>query len=301
VGESPGRPSLPRVGIVFPHAEVGTDPAAIRDFVQAADALGYSHIHIYDHVLGGDPSEVEPGRYSVLSPFHEPLVLGGFIAAATSRIGIVTGVLVLPQRQAALVAKQAAEVDILSGGRLVLGVGTGWNQLEYEALGTDFASRGARLEEQVGVLRRLWTGDRVRFVGRFHNLNGAGINPRPIRSIPVWFGGEAERVLDRAARIGDGWFPLSAPTDELASTIERLHKGLVEVGRNPAEFAICGYANYENGDADRWHRQRQRWGQAGATHISLRTTPPVLSEPRQGIGAAYHLGALETYARAVLA
>ena len=296
---SSGSSALPQVGIVFPHAEIGTDRSAIRDFVQAADALGYSHIHIYDHVVGGDPSEVKTGGYSVFSPFHEALVLGGFIAAATSRIKIITGVLVLPQRQTALVAKQAAEVDVLSGGRLVLGVGTGWNMLEYEALGAGFVNRGARLEEQVDVLRTLWTEESVRFAGRYHTIDDAGINPRPVCSIPIWFGGEANRVLDRAARVGDGWFPLRAPGSDLASTIERLHWRLEASGRRPDQFAICGYANYENGNAERWQRQRLRWGEVGATHISLRSTPPVLPEPRPGIGAAYHLGALERYASEV--
>jgi probable F420-dependent oxidoreductase len=195
-----------RVGVVLPQMEIGADPVVIREYAVTAEAAGYDHLIAYDHVLGVDPDR--PGRgagaYTNEALFHEPMVLFGFLAGVTSRIELWTGILILPQRPTALVAKQAAEVSVLSGGRLVLGVGVGWNPVEYEALGQDFATRGRRMEEQVGLLRALWGDSIVSFEGEFDRVTAAGINPLPASSIPIWMGGQADRVMDRIGRWGTG-------------------------------------------------------------------------------------------------
>src|SRR5438105_2091500 len=193
-----------RIGVVFPQTEIGSDPSVIRDYAQAAESIGYKHLLVYDHVLGAS-TEHRPdwrGPYTSETPFHEPFVLFGYLAAITQQLELVMGVLVLPQRQTALVAKQAAEVDVLSGGRLRLGVGIGWNQVEYEALGEDFHNRGKRIEEQITLLRELWTEPVVDFTGRWHRVAEAGVNPLPMqRPIPIWMGGYADVVLERAGRM----------------------------------------------------------------------------------------------------
>jgi probable F420-dependent oxidoreductase len=181
-----------QLGVVFPQTEIGNDPSIIRDYAQTAEGLGYSHILAYDHVLGASVKNRTDwrGPYTSDTPFHEPFVLFGYMASITERVGFTTGVIILPQRQTALVAKQAAQVDLLSGGRLRLGVGIGWNEVEYEALGEEFGNRGRRMEEQVELLRRLWTEPVVDFTGRWHRVPEAGINPLPVqRPIPVWIGG----------------------------------------------------------------------------------------------------------------
>lgn len=271
-----------RIGVVFPRRQIGTDPAAIKDFAQVVEALGYTHITIEEHVLGVDPNREQgwhygpmgPGRPGVTrdSPFNEPFVLGGFLAAMTDRVELATGVLVLPQRPTALVAKQAAELDILSGGRLRLGVGSGWNPLEFEALGADFHTRGRRVEEQIELLRRLWEEDVVDFRGMWHRVDRAGLNPRPARRVPIWFGGNSEAVLRRAARIGDGWIPLGLqPGDEARATLQRLRGYLLEAGRTPESFGIDGAARPTMGDSEAWRQDVERWRDLGATHITLRT------------------------------
>src|SRR5690606_17209566 len=206
-----------RIGVVFPQTEIGADAGAVRAYGQAAEALGYRHVMAYDHVVGADP-EVHRGwrgPYDVSSTFHEPMVLFGYLAALTS-LELVTAIIILPQRQTALVAKQAAEVDLLSEGRLRLGVGLGWNQVEYEALVQDFGTRGSGMEEQVGFLRRLWTEPSITFEGAFDRVTGAGLAPLPVqRPIPVWFGAQSPRAYRRAGRLGDGWFPQVSPGPEL--------------------------------------------------------------------------------------
>jgi probable F420-dependent oxidoreductase len=276
-----------KIGVVFPQAEIGSDPAVIKDFAQAVEGLGYSHLLVFDHVLGADPNREGgwTGAYTKDTQFHEPFVLFGYLAAATSRIELVTGVLVLPQRQTALVAKQAAEVDILSAGRLRLGIGTGWNQVEYEALNENFHNRGRRQAEQVGVLRRLWAEDVVEYTGKWHRIDRASINPRPGRVIPIWFGGRHPAMLRRMASLGDGWFPLLAPGDELRDLIEQVNGLLREAGRDRATFGIEGFTNYANGDPDRWRRQVDGWREMGASHVSVRTMNTGLASPRDHIEA----------------
>ena len=186
-----------QLGAIFPQTEIGADPAGVRDFAQAAEDLGYEHLLVFDHVLGADASKRESWErpYSSVDMFHEPFVLFGYLGAITQKLEFVTGVLILGQRQTALVAKQAAEVDVLTGGRLRLGIGVGWNEVEYEGLNEDFTNRGRRSAEQIEVMRMLWTQDVVDFHGRYHNITHAGINPRPAKSIPVWFGGGAPQVV----------------------------------------------------------------------------------------------------------
>ena len=198
-----------RIGAVLPTTEIGSDPAALRDFAQAVEALGFSQLLLYDHVLGADPDRPGgwQGPYTIAHPFHEVFVTIAYLAAATTTLEFATCVLVLPQRQTALVAKQAAQLAVLSGDRFRLGIGSGWNYVEYEALDQNFHNRGRRQEEQVALMRRLWTEPVVDFQGEFHTVSRAGIDPRPRRPIPVWFGGSAEPQLKRAARIGDGWSP----------------------------------------------------------------------------------------------
>ncbi len=282
------------IGVVFPQTEFGSDPAALRDFAQTAEGLGYSHILAYEHVLGVNPQRPEGfrGPYTHRDAFHEPFVLFAWMAAHTRRIGFLTGILVLPQRNAVVVAKQAAELDLLSGERLRLGVGVGWNAVEMRALGADFHTRGRRIEEQVEVMRRLWREDLVTFEGRWHRLPDVGINPRPRRSIPVWFGGNDERVLRRAARLGDGWLPNYRSPQEAAPALERLRGYLEEAGRAPETFGIEARLYYAAGDAEAWQATLEGWQAAGASHVALNTMRCGFDTPQA------HLRALETFARA---
>ena len=282
-----------RLGAVFPQTEIGADPAAVRDFAEAAEDLGYDYVLAYDHVIGADPARhALTGPYTHESMFHEPFVLFGYLAAVTSRIGLVTGILILPQRQTALVAKQAAEVDVLSGGRLVLGVGVGWNQVEYEALGEDFRRRGARAEEQLGLLRALWTEPLVDFEGRFDRVRHAGINPRPGREIPIWFGGMSGPVLRRCGRYGSGWIPRDLfPHDpgrnreDILRRLDRIRGHAREAGRDPDAIALCARAAVTDGPPERQAAVAREWEAAGATHLSFNTMGGGLASPRLHIDA----------------
>jgi probable F420-dependent oxidoreductase len=276
------------LGIVFPQSEIGNDPLAIRDFAQAAEELGFSHLLIYDHVLGADPDRPGgwEGPYDKDVPFHEPFVTLGYLAAVTRTLELATGVIILPQRQAALVAKQAAEVDLLSGGRLRLGVGIGWNAVEYEALGQDFHDRGKRQEEQIELMRQLWAKDSISFEGKWHRVTRAGINPRPSREIPIWFGGTAEALLRRVARIGDGWIPIMGPTDTAKALLDRIRGHLDAEGRDPGAFGIQAQAQVRGGDPDRWARFAEGWRALGATHLAIATMNAGLATPDDHIEAA---------------
>ena len=278
-----------KLGVVFPQTEIGNDPAAIRDYAQAAEQLGYNHALVFDHVLGAEPSRFE-GRfrppYTHKTPFHEPFVLFGFLAAATSALELVTGILILPQRQTALVAKQAAAVDVLSAGRMRLGVGIGWNHVEYEALGENFRNRGRRTEEQIAVMRRLWTEESVDFDGKWHMIHQAGINPLPVqRPIPVWMGGMAEPVLKRAARIADGWFPQFRPGPDATATVERVRGYVAEAGRKPEEFGIEGRISMFNTEREQWAAAVEGWRALDASHVSFNTMNAGLESPQQHIDA----------------
>jgi len=263
-----------RIGAVFPQTEIGADPGAVRTYAQAVEQMGFTHILAYDHVLGADTS-TRPnwqGSYSGESMFHEIFVLFGYLAAITS-LELVAGVLVLPQRQTALVAKQAAEVDVLTRGKTRLGVGVGWNEVEFEALGETFNNRGKRIEEQITVLRRLWTEPSVTFQGRWHTIEAAGINPLPVqRPIPIWIGGHADAVLQRVARIGDGWFPQRPPDETSRQEVERLRSYLREAGRPESAVGIEPRLSLERvADEAGWRSFTEGWQALGATHLTVNT------------------------------
>ena len=284
-----------KTGAVFPQTEIGADPAAVRDYVQAVEELGYSHMMIYDHVLGADTSHHADwqGSYTSESMFHEPFVLFGYLAGITTRIELVTAVLILGQRQTALVAKQAAEVDLLTGGRLRLGVGVGWNHVEYEALNQEFSNRGQRYAEQIRLLREFWTQEVVEFEGRYHKVDYAGVNPQPVqRPIPIWMGagGRAnpvptDRVLRRVARLADGWFPQMQPGDDARATVERLKVFAEEAGRDAATIGMEPRINLGDGDPELWQEQARVWEEMGATHVSVNTMRAGLNAPQDHINA----------------
>ena len=275
-----------RIGVTFPQTEIGSDPIVARDDAQAAEALGYDYINIYDHVLGAQPGDHRPGWsgvYNYQSNFHEPFTLFAYFAAVTSRVELVTGIIILPQRQTALVAKQAAEVDLLSNGRFRLGVAIGWNEAEFEALNENFHNRGRRFEEQIEVMRALWTQDVVTFEGKYHTLNHVAIEPRPSRPIPIWIGGMSESAMQRAVRLGDGWFPQFRPeVADPQGTIDRFFSLLRESGRNPDEFGIQTTFPFSGGP-DEWHAHVERAASWGATHLSVNTMGIGLNSPREHI------------------
>ena len=264
-----------QLGVTFPQNEIGRDKLAVRDYAQAAEALGYKHLLVYDHVLGADPTN-RPGwaGYTHQSQFHEPFVLFGYLAALTN-LELVTDVIILPQRQTALVAKQAAEVDILTDGKFRLGVGLGWNQVEYEGLGTEsyFHSRGKVFEEQIDLLRQLWSKEVISYKGKYHTITEAGLNPLPAkRSVPIWIGGSpTEKVLRRIARLGDGWLPLSLPNEETHQALEHLRQYTREAGRDPSAVGIEAAVRTAEGTLDELVSWTTAWQQLGATHISINT------------------------------
>ncbi|MCW2633569.1 MAG: Luciferase-like monooxygenase [Pseudonocardia sp.] len=280
-----------RIGVVFPQTEIGIDPAVIRDYAETAEGLGYSHLVAFDHVLGAG-LEHRPnwrGAYDVDTPFHEPLVLFGYLAALTELLELVTGVLVLPQRQAALVAKQVAEVDVLSGGRTRLGVGVGWNEVEFDALGENFHNRGRRIEEQIRVMRALWTERVVDFEGRWHRIPEAGINPLPVqRPIPIWLGGQSAAVLRRVAIMGDGWFPQIPPDEQARTALDKIHRHAAEIERDPAEIGIEPRVGIRHGDPASWPEFIAGWRELGATHLGINTMG-------LGLTGAEHIGAIQKF------
>lgn len=276
-----------QIGVTFPQTEIGADPVVIRDYVQAIEALGYQHLIIYDHVLGVDPAQYPGwnGPYTYKEMFHEPFVLFGYLAAVT-QLELTTAVIILPQRQTVLVAKQTAEIDVLTGGKLRLGVGLGWNAAEYEALGMDFKNRGRMIEEQIEVMRLLWKQEIVNFRGKYHTITGAGLNPLPIhRTIPVWMGGSTDKVLRRTARLADGWFPLGLPDAMMRQAIDNLHRYLQQEGRDPASLGIEAAVNTRDGNMDELVRQTEEWRTLGATHISINTMGSGFTSPTQHIEA----------------
>ncbi|MEI6744215.1 MAG: LLM class F420-dependent oxidoreductase [bacterium] len=291
-------------GAVFPTSEIGNDPIAIRDFAQSAEDLGYSHITIYDHILGATHEFRDPPLpllYTDRDAFHEPFVLFGFLSAVTTKIILSTGVLVLPQRQTALVAKQAAEIDILSGERLRLGVGTGWNYVEYQALGVPFAYRGKRLEEQVHLLRKLWQDPLIDFTGEYHRVDRASIAPRPNRQIPIWFGGYSTSALRRAARIGDG-FIFGNSDQKIVAKADELRLMLEAEGRTVDKFPMEVIVPFTKGPKG-WASDRDIWADNGGTHFSMRamsTGAEFLGQPRTNFETpAEHIKALETFITAI--
>ncbi len=289
-----------KFGAVLPTCEIGNDPVAIRDWAQAAESLGYAHIVAYDHVLGAEHEGRDPklwGPYTERDPFHEPFVVFGFLAGVTTTIEFETAVIILPQRQTALVAKQAAEVDVLSGGRLRLGVGTGWNHVEYESLGVEWADRGKILDDQIDVLRKLWTNDVIDHTSAFHRIDRAGVLPRPSRSIPIWLGGFSKVAMRRAARVGDGFTFASAGTKTIGNANE-LRQAVADGGRDPATFPIELNVSYGL-SPDKQESLVAEAREADISHLCINTmsttaawsgTPaPNLTTPAQ------HIEALETF------
>jgi len=277
-----------QLGAIFPQTEIGTDPAAVRDFAQAAESLGYNHLLVFDHVLGADPSKRDnwDRPYSYADMFHEPFVLFGYLGAVTEKLELVTGVLILGQRQTSLVAKQAAEVDVLTGGRLRLGIGIGWNDVEYEALGQQFTNRGHRSEEQIDLLRQLWTNDIVDFKGRYHRVPHAGINPRPVQQpIPIWLGGGAPEVVQRIGKMGDGWFPQFQPNSEGQECIDEMREYARQAGRDPSTIGIEGRIGLATDKQEDWEKLSAAWNEVGGTHLSVNTMKAGLKGPDQHIDA----------------
>ena len=261
-----------RIGVVFPQTDIGADVGAVRAYAQRVEELGFRHVLAYDHVVGADPAVHRgwQGPYDITTTFHEPLVLFGFLAGITS-LELVTGIIILPQRQTVLVAKQAAEVDLLSAGRFRLGVGLGWNAVEYEALGQDFSSRGRRIEEQVELLRRLWTEPSVTYTGQYHRVTGAGLAPLPRqRPIPVWFGAQSDRAYRRVGRLADGWFPQVLPGPALDEARRVVERAAVEAGRDPRRLGMEGRVSWR-GNPEKLAEVARAWDEAGSTHLSVNT------------------------------
>ena len=271
-----------QIGVVFPQTEIGADRGAVRDYATGAEELGFAHLLAYDHVLGADPAVHHgwTGPYDIGSTFHEPLVLFGYLAAVTS-LELVTGVIIAPQRQTALLAKQAAEVDLLTGGHFRLGVGLGWNAVEYEALGMRFDDRGARVDEQVTLLRKLWTTRSVTHESGAERVIGAGLAPLPVqRPIPIWFGAQSAPAYRRAGRIGDGWFPQVPPGPRLDEAKLIVGQAATAAGRDPAHLGMEGRVSWEParaggaggaGGAEEIARRMRGWADAGASHVSVNT------------------------------
>lgn len=282
------------IGVVFPQTEIGSEPGAIREYAETVESLGFTHILAYDHVVGAntDVHTDWKGPYDLDSTFHEPMVLFGYLAGLTS-LELVTGIIILPQRQTALAAKQAAQVDILAAGRFRFGVGLGWNRVEYEALDQGFTTRGRRIEEQVALLRRLWTERSVTFAGRFDRITGAGLWPLPHQQpIPIWLGGQSDAAYKRMGRIADGWFPQVPPGDRLDYALGIIAEAANRAGRDPSAIGMEGRVRWK-GDANQVAEHTSRWREVGATHVSINTMGAGLSD------VSAHLDALAAVAEAL--
>lgn len=280
------------IGVVFPQTEIGPDAGAVRTFAQTAEELGYTHLLAYDHVLGASTTNRPDwrGPYTSASNFHEIFVLFAYLAGVTEQLGLVSGVVILPQRQTALVAKQAAAVDRLSNGRLRLGVGVGWNEVEYIGLNERFSNRGRRSEEQIELMRLFWTNEVVDFKGRYHQVPEAGIKPLPVQQpIPVWIGGYADVTMERIGRLADGWFPGSQPGERLTSDLAKIAESAQSAGRDPAGIQMEGRINLVQLPEDQWAAATEAWSAAGATHMSVVTMG-------QGLDAQGHIDLISRYA-----
>jgi probable F420-dependent oxidoreductase len=273
-----------KLGVVFPQTEIGADVGAVRAFAEGVQELGFDHLHAYDHVLGADRATHAhlAGPYRTEHMFHEIMVLFGYVAGVAPGLELGTGVVIAPQRQTALLAKQAAELDVLTGGRFRLGLGIGWNDVEYEALGENFHDRGRRFEEQIEVMRLLWQEPVVTYEGRWHKITAAGLNPLPIqRPIPIWIGGSAEPALRRAARVADGFFPQRPLEGGWPKTMERIREWLVDAGRDPDSFGVEKRLQVGTRTPDEWRADADEWRALGATHFSLVTLDGGLVGPEQ--------------------
>ena len=283
------------IGAVFPHNEIGTDPQAIKDYAQGVEELGVTHLLIYDHVLGAArdrPGGFE-GPYDKDVAFHEPFTTFAFIAAVTKKLDMITTVMILPQRQTVLVAKQAAELAILSNNRFKLGIGVGWNAVEYTGLNENFKNRGKRQEEQVELMRLLWESEILEYKGDYHHIDKASINPRPSKSVPIWFGGGAPQLIERCADLGDGWIPLMGPNEAARKTLAAIKEKRESKGLDWDNFGVQAQAQYAGGDAERWNKHAEKWRNLGASHLAIATHN---AEPTNVDG---HLGRIKEYLNAV--
>lgn len=282
-----------KIGVVYPQTEFGSDPAAICDYAQTAEALGFTHILAYDHVVGANPDRPGGwrGPYTHESSFIDPFVLFSFMTAVTTQIEFVTGILILPQRNTVVAAKQAACLDVLSHGRFRLGVGVGWNQVEMESLGQEFGNRGKRIEEQMEVLRLLWTQQLVTFNGRWHTLPDVGLNPLPVQQpIPIWLGGHADAVLQRTAKMGDGWFPNYRTAAQTRPSLEKLDDYLGRYGRSRSDIGIEARLHFGDGNPDIWQKTLAEWQAIYVTHLSFNSMGAGLKT------AADHIRAIQQFA-----
>jgi probable F420-dependent oxidoreductase len=293
-----------QLGASLPLVDIGGDPTVVRDYAQAAEDLGFAYLVAPDHVIGVNPAKqgdrLDAGTSEHL--YHDPFVLFGFLAGCTRRIGFATGVLILPQRQTVLVAKQAACLDVLSGGRFRLGIGVGWSKPEFVAMNEDFHTRGRRSEEQVPVMQALWADPHVSFAGRWHRIEDAGINPLPSAGkVPVWFGGHEDVTLRRVAQWGDGWMPLAYPPDDSAlAAFEKLRTYIREAGRDPASVGLEVWVSAGAGGPEDWRREIAFWRAAGVTHATVHTTYPRGHHRRiEGRTPEAHLAAITRYREAV--
>ncbi|MCO5194722.1 MAG: LLM class F420-dependent oxidoreductase [Anaerolineae bacterium] len=286
-----------KIGVIFPQIEFGTDPALIREYAVSAEKLGYSHILAYDHVLGVNPERPGnwQGPYTYEDPFWEPFVLFSYMAAVTHTIEFTTGIIIAPQRQTALLAKQAATLDAISGGRLRLGIGTGWNKPEYIALNQDFHTRGKRSEAQIDLMRKLWTQRLVTVKDEWHDIPDMGLLPMPVqRPIPIWLGGAADPVIRRVAKLADGWIPFFRRPQSAESYLAKLDGYLAEYGRNRADIGIEAIINFKDGNRRQWRDLIAQWEALGITHLVLHT---------MGIGldsAEKHIAAIHEFAEAAI-
>ena len=284
------------IGAVFPHNEIGTDPQAIKDYAQGVEELGVTHLLIYDHVLGADrnrPGGFE-GPYDKDVAFHEPFTTFAFIAAVTKNLDMITTVMILPQRQTVLVAKQAAELAILSNNRFKLGIGVGWNTVEYVGLNENFKNRGKRQAEQVELMRLLWESEVLEYKGDYHHIDKASLNPRPSENVPIWFGGGAPQLIERCADLGDGWIPLMGPNEAARNTLEEIRAKREAKGLDWNNFGVQAQAQYAGGDPDRWNKHAEKWRDLGASHLAVATHN---AEPTNVDG---HLSRIKEYMNAVI-
>jgi probable F420-dependent oxidoreductase len=280
-----------KIGAVFPQTEFPADPIAIRDYTQTVEGLGFSHVLAYDHILGANPNRPGgwQGPYTFTDSFYEPLALFSFMAGLTTKLEFATGIIILPQRETAVFAKQAAVLDVLCEGRLRIGVGIGWNQVEYEALNQNFRTRGKRIEEQVELLQKLWTEELVTYQGKWHTISDAGLNPMPVqRPIPIWFGGHVEAVMSRIARLGDGWMPNFRTAERAKPTLAILDKYLAENGRSRTDIGIEPRLHTVNGNPDLWQQTITDWAAEGAAHFSFNTMGAGFTSPQQHLDALTH-------------
>jgi probable F420-dependent oxidoreductase len=294
-----------KLGVTLPLVDVGGAPETVRRFAQEAEAMGYDHLGAPEHVIGVNVAsrpDWEPGRNTSADMFHDPFVLFGFLSGCTTRIGFSTQVMILPQRQTALVAKQAASLDVLSGSRFRFGVGIGWNSVEYDVLNEDFTNRGRRSEEQIDVMQALWANPHVNFKGRWHDIDDAGINPLPLgRTIPLWFGGHKDVTLRRIAKWGAGWIMLAHPLGPKASDeFAKLRRYTEDAGRDPDDVGIEVWVSTGEGGPDDWRRTAEAWTEIGVTHVTLNNAygrnhnKRIADKSLDG-----HLRAMEAYWRAV--